>query len=105
MVRSIVLPLLFAFALGASAQWRFEGNTTPTWEQTMERFQEFATTRSGVHLMEIGTDDDGSPIHLFVLSDGSGFTPDSIRAAGKNILWITNAIHAGEPDGVDASLL
>ncbi|MBK7112903.1 MAG: hypothetical protein IPH60_10715 [Flavobacteriales bacterium] len=105
MVRSIGLTLLFAFALGASAQWRFEGNTTPTWEQTMERFQAFAATRSGVQLLEIGTDDDGSPIHLIVLSDGSGFTPDSIRAAGKNILWITNAIHAGEPDGVDASLL
>ncbi|MBK9627771.1 MAG: hypothetical protein IPO56_08755 [Flavobacteriales bacterium] len=105
MVRSIGLPLLFAFALGASAQWRYEGNTTPTWEQTMERFQAFAATRSGVQLLEIGTDDDGSPIHLIVLSDGSGFTPDSIRAAGKNILWITNAIHAGEPDGVDASLL
>jgi hypothetical protein len=53
----------------------------------------------------LGHDDDGHPIHLFILSDGSGFTPDSIRAAGKNILWITNGIHPGEPDGIDASLL
>jgi hypothetical protein len=105
MKRIIVPTVLIAFALGARAQWRFEGDTTPTWEQTIERFQAFATTRSGVRLMEIGTDDDGSPIHIFVISDGSGFTPDSIRAAGKNILWITNAIHAGEPDGVDASRL
>lgn len=43
-------------------------------------------------------------MHLFVIADGSGFTPDSIRAAGKNILWITNGIHPGEPDGIDASL-
>ena len=60
---------------------------------------------SGAALFEIGEDDDGSPIHVFIISDGSGSTPDSIRASGKNILWITNGIHPGEPDGVDASLL
>ncbi len=60
---------------------------------------------SGAALFGIGEDDDGSSIHVFIVSDGSGFTPDSIRAAGKNILWITNGIHPGEPDGVDASLL
>ena len=59
----------------------------------------------GASLRVIGHDDDGSPIHLFVLDDGSGASPDSIRAAGKNILWITNGIHPGEPDGIDASLL
>ncbi|MEZ4788860.1 MAG: M14 family zinc carboxypeptidase [Flavobacteriales bacterium] len=87
------------------AQWRFEGNTTPTWEEVIQRYAEFDRTRPGTTLVEIGKDDDGSPIHLFVLSDGSGSTPDSIRAAGKNILWITNGIHPGEPDGIDASLL
>ena len=61
--------------------------------------------QAGAQLFEIGKDDDGSPIHLFVISDGSGFTPDSIRNAGKNILWITNGIHPGERDGRDASLL
>ncbi len=88
-----------------TAQWRFEGDTTATWEQAIARYQELDRSHSGAKLFEIGNDDDGSPIHLFVISDGSGFTPDSIRAAGKTILWITNAIHAGEPDGVDASML
>lgn len=60
---------------------------------------------TGAKLLQIGKDDNGLPIHLFVLSDGSGSTPDSIRAAGKNILWVTNGIHPGEPDGIDASLL
>ena len=91
--------------MSAHAQWRFQGNTTPTWEEVVERYTQFDRTRPGTTLVEIGKDDDGSPIHLFVLSDGSGSTPDSIRAAGKNILWITNGIHPGEPDGIDASLL
>lgn len=103
--RFFALVTLWAGSSVANAQWRFEGDTTPTWEQVIARYAEFDRTRQGTSLMEIGMDDDGSPIHLFVLSDGTPPIPDSIRAAGKNILWITNGIHPGEPDGIDASLL
>lgn len=89
----------------ASAQWQFTGDSTPTWEQAIARFQHFADTRPGAHLTTIGADDNGLPIHLFILADGTFPHPDSLRAAGRSILWITNAIHPGEPDGVDASLL
>lgn len=95
------LPLVTSLA----AQWTFNGDTSATWEQAITRYKELDRLYTGARLVEIGHDDDGSPLHLFILSDGSGATPDSIRAAGKNILWITNAIHPGEPDGVDASLL
>ncbi|MBK8612877.1 MAG: hypothetical protein IPN85_05185 [Flavobacteriales bacterium] len=100
------LPFTFALLpfLG-HAQWTYSGDTTPTWEQVIARYQELDARHGGAKLLTIGADDGGQPIHLFVVSDGSGFTPDSIRAAGKNILWITNGIHPGEPDGVDASLL
>ncbi len=89
----------------STAQWNFQGDTTVTWQQAVQRFSTMDSLYTGAKLLQIGKDDNGSPIHLFVLSDGSGFTPDSIRAAGKNILWITNGIHPGEPDGTDASLL
>ena len=93
------------FSTACFAQWTFTGNSTPTWQEVIERYTELDAQHTGAKLVEIGHDDDGSPIHLFILADGSGFTPDSIRAAGKNILWITNGIHPGEPDGIDASLL
>ena len=100
------LPFTFALLpfLG-HAQWTYSGDTTPTWEQVIARYQELDARHGGAKLLTIGADDGGQPIHLFVVSDGSGFTPDSIRAAGKNILWVTNGIHPGEPDGVDASLM
>lgn len=88
-----------------AAQWTFTGNTTPTWQEAIARYAELDSLHHGARLLEIGQDDDGHPLHLFVVSDGGGFSPDSIRASGKNILWITNGIHPGEPDGVDASLL
>jgi hypothetical protein len=99
----LLIPLLFQVA--AKAQWRFEGDATPTWEEVIDRYRALDERHFGARLFELGADDDGSPIHVFVLADGSGFTPDSIRAAGKRILWVTNGIHPGEPDGIDASLL
>ena len=100
-------PLLLALLLTTTSlgQWTFTGDTTATWEQAIARYQVLDSMHTGARLVEFGNDDDGSPLHLFVIADGSGFTPDSIRAAGKNIIWITNGIHPGEPDGVDASLM
>jgi hypothetical protein len=104
-MRSLFLFLSLSAVVHASAQWTYSGDTTPTLEQVIARYHELDRHHTGARLLTIGEDDGGQPIHLFVISDGSGFTPDSIRAAGKNILWVTNAIHPGEPDGVDASLL
>lgn len=103
-MRAVLFPFLL-FAQSLIGQWTFTSDTTVTWEQSIARYQELDRMHNGAQLSEIGHDDDGSLIHVFVISDGSGFTPDSIRAAGKNILWITNGIHPGEPDGIDASLL
>ncbi len=104
-MRSLSVPVFVLLATQAFSQWTFTGDTTATWEQAIARYQELDRMHSGAKLIEFGHDDDGSPLHLFLISDGSGFTPDSIRAAGKSILWVTNNIHPGEPDGVDASLL
>lgn len=92
-------------SMPVAPQWTFHGDTTATWAQAIARYQELDRMHAGAQLIEFGNDDDGSPLHLFVIGDGSGFTPDSIRASGKSILWITNGIHPGESDGVDASLL
>ncbi|HQV52957.1 MAG: hypothetical protein IPI00_15060 [Flavobacteriales bacterium] len=105
MMRITAQLFFLLFSTACFAQWTFTGNSTPTWQEVIERYTELDAQHTGAKLVEIGHDDDGSPIHLFILADGSGFTPDSIRAAGKNILWITNGIHPGEPDGIDASLL
>jgi hypothetical protein len=104
-MRNPLLALAALLSLGLHGQWTFTGDSTVTWEQAIARYQELDSRHTGAQLFEFGEDDDGSPLHLFVISDGSGFTPDSIRAAGKTVLWITNGIHPGEPDGIDASLM
>lgn len=104
-MRSLFILLCYAWVLPSIAQWTFTGDTTPTWEHVIGSYRELDRQHICARLLQIGEDDNGAPIHLFVISDGGGFSPDSIRASGRNILWVTNAIHPGEPDGVDASLL
>lgn len=79
-------------------------DTLPTWQETIAFYEHLARERHGAHLLELGHDDGGQALHLFVLADGSPCHPDSIRAQDKNILWITNGIHPGEPDGVVATM-
>ena len=101
--------LLFGILAGslssAFGQWRFQGDKATPWQDVIAGYQRLDELHTGAKLMTMGEDDAGLPIHLFVIADGSGFHPDSIRASGKAVLWVTNGIHPGEPDGVDASLL
>lgn len=55
-------------------------------------------------LTNVGTSDGGRPIHLFVIDSDGEFTAKGIRDRGKRVLFILNGIHAGEPDGIDASV-
>lgn len=99
---SISLALAAASVFG---QWRFSGDTTPSWHAVIQRYSQLAEAHREATLIPIGKDDGGQPIHLFVVHDGTSATPQSAREAGKNILFIINGIHPGEPDGIDASLL
>lgn len=104
-VHSLLAGILLIAGCQVVAQRPFAADTTMRWEEVIARYQVLADAHRAARLMEIGKDDDGSPIHLFVVSDGNRFAPDSIRATGRGILFIINGIHPGEPDGIDASLM
>ena len=54
---------------------------------------------------KVGVTDVGKPLHLAVLSLDGTFTPKAARAKNKAVLFINNAIHPGEPEGVDATMM
>ena len=78
---------------------------TPTYAEAMAWWQGFARAHPEVQLHPHGRTDAGPPLHLAVLSTGGEFSPAAIAASGKTVLLINNAIHAGEPVGVDATML
>ena len=58
-----------------------------------------------IKMVEVGMSDVGRPIHTVILSENDANTPEKAREQGKQILFINNAIHPGEPCGIDASML
>jgi Zinc carboxypeptidase len=53
-----------------------------------------------------GSTDCGVPLHLLVVADDAMRASPQYAAKKNKCIWlINNAIHAGEPDGVDASML
>lgn len=52
----------------------------------------------------VGLTDIGKPLHLVILDTDAEFSPEKARKRGKNIVFIINGIHPGEPEGIDASM-
>ncbi len=80
-------------------------NRTSTYQEAIEFYKNLENISPFVKLEKYGGTDSGEPIHLGILSMDKDFDPISIRSKGKQILMINNAIHAGEPCGVDASMM
>lgn len=81
---------------------KFNGNETLTYEKCIEKYNEFSSSKFG-HLKEFGSTDIGKPLHLFMLSSDD---VNQDKLSDKKVtLLINNAIHPGEPCGVDASVM
>ncbi len=86
-------------------------NMTPTWEEGVAAFKALADADDRARWMEIGRADCGQPIHALVLQTDPLNMPGipGVIAARESRpdrlrILINNAIHPGEPCGVDASL-
>ena len=83
---------------------RGNGNQTATYAEAIAFYTQLAETQPNVGLHRMGPTDSGEPLHLVLIADP--LPPLSeLPADGRSILLINNAIHPGEPDGVDASMM
>ena len=80
-------------------------NTTATYQEAIAYYEKLAGAFPQMQLSTHGMTDSGYPLHTVAISKDGDFDPLSIRKKGKQILFINNAIHAGEPCGVDASMM
>jgi hypothetical protein len=109
-MRILLLSLLSLFAVSANAQYktRFEisgGKQTPTYDEGIAFYQLLAKNFPTIQMKEKGLTDSGKPLHLVLYSKSKQFDIQKLKAQGKAILFINNAIHPGESDGVDASMM
>jgi hypothetical protein len=100
-----------SMALGSDPQVALENNVTPTWSEAIAAFQELANAHDEVNLIEVGISDVGRPIHAFVFSPNAAniHNLEALKLTRNSsmdrlCMLVNNAIHPGEPCGVDASI-
>lgn len=87
---------------------RFEqsqGRETVTYAEGIDFLKKLDARSPRLQLRTLGPTDSGEPLHLAVFSPTQEFDFGKLRDQHKHVLLVNNAIHPGEPDGVDASLL
>ncbi|WP_051568571.1 M14 family zinc carboxypeptidase [Crocinitomix catalasitica] len=81
----------------------YKENKTYTYEETASIYTNFANqSPEYCKLINAGPSDYGKDIQLFLLNRAGNFTPKYIT--NQNVILINNAIHPGEPCGVDACI-
>lgn len=102
---------LLSTALGAQSadalrlSFERDSNETATYQEAIRFYEALAAAHPQLRLSTHGSTDSGYPLHLAVLATQGAWQPEIAREQGKLVLLINNAIHPGEPCGVDASML
>ena len=99
----VVIILLGTKAWLIAQQEPYLENQTYTYEQAIAEYQNLAQKFPKYSSFQnFGSSDYGLPISLFLINKTGKFTPRELQ--NKAVFLINNAIHPGEPEGVDASI-
>ncbi len=80
-------------------------NYSAAYDEGIDYFKKLDQAFTKLKVIEIGETDIGRPLHLAILSKKYEFSIDELVASNKPLLFINNAIHPGEPCGVDATMI
>ena len=80
------------------------GNQSTTYEDCIKFYQNLDESFSQIQMIQQGLTDSGKPLYLILFSNEKNFSFDENN--GKRVvIFINNGIHAGEPDGIDATMM
>lgn len=77
-----------------------DDNYSATYHEMIHHYKTLDSLYPSAQLQVIGETDAGLPLHAMVLDKKQHFKPD-----GRLVYFINNGIHAGEPCGIDASMM
>jgi len=84
---------------------QLDGNTTPNYKELISIYTSLANEHDEIELFQMGDSDYGLPIYLCVINGAKDSLSTFKKAQENTTILINNAIHPGEPDGVNACLL
>lgn len=99
-----LLSLFFLLSITLThGQWK--ENTSPEYSDLIDVYQKLAAEHEEIELFEMGPSDYGLPIYLVIVNGEGDSTLTFQKARENTTVLINNAIHPGEPDGVNACLI
>lgn len=107
MKKSALAFLLFFFVcFGFQSQSLWIGNTSPSYDDLIQYLQKVDKESDRIELYAMGASDVfGLPIYLCVINGSGDSLKTFEKARNGTTLLFNNAIHPGEPDGINACLL
>jgi len=108
---SRLLLLLLLFPLLANAQglitlFEQDSSYSASYQETIAYYEKLAAAYPDqLQLQAHGATDAGYPLHLAVLATDGAWEPSTAKTQDKLVLFVNNAIHPGEPCGVDATMM
>ena len=79
------------------------GNQSADYHQTIDYYKQLALDFSTIDIQEMGLTDSGEPLHIVIFNAENQFDFENIQK-NKAVVLLNNGIHAGETDGIDASM-
>jgi hypothetical protein len=79
------------------------GNQSANYQETIAYYSLLAHDFSTIKMEKMGSTDSGEPLYMVTFNPEKKFNFDAIQK-NKAVLLINNGIHAGEPDGIDATM-
>jgi hypothetical protein len=80
-------------------------NRSPTYEELIVICEQFAQKHDEIEIYRMGESDSGIPIHLLIINGAKDSVLTFQKARKQTTILVNNAIHPGEPDGVNAMIL
>ena len=81
------------------------GKRSASLQEVTEYYHSLCKVTDKIRIEEIGRADGNYPLQVIYFSADGDTDPAHWKKEGKTIILVNNAIHAGEPDGVDASMM
>ncbi|MEN2399934.1 M14 family metallopeptidase [Flavobacterium sp. MC2016-06] len=101
---------VFTLALLAQTNKKYDtffekgnGNQAADYQETIKYYTLLAHDFLTIQMQEMGLTDSGYPLHMITFNPDKDFDFNKIQK-NKVVLLVNNGIHAGEPDGIDATM-
>ena len=95
--------LLCSYSFFAQENWT--SNTSPTYEELILHLKDVSAANGFIELYNMGNSDHGLPIYVCIVNGAQDSSKTFKKARTETTVLFNNAIHPGEPDGINASLL